>query len=89
MQNIKCHLDYHGLLYYVGTAPCGACVASESPFFDGLVWQVDRPALTACQYLNRAILRRRQTAIRRGKLACIARTAALVAIVAAVFYLSH
>ena len=89
MQNIKCHQDYHGELYYVGTAPCGARVASESPFFDGLVWQIDRPPLTACEYLNRAILRRRQTAERRAKIARIARTAALVAAVAAIVYLSH
>ena len=89
MQNIKCYHDYHGELYYTATAPCGARVASESPFFDELVWEIDRPPLTACQYLNRAILRRRQTAERRAKLARVARTAALVAIIAAVFYLSH
>ena len=89
MQNIKCHLDYHGELYYIGTAPCGARLASESPFFDQLVWEIDRPPLTACEYLNRAILRRRAAAARRGKLARIARTASLVAIVAAVFYLSY
>lgn len=89
MQNIKCHLDYHGELYYTATAPCGARLASESPFFDELVWEIDRPPLTACQYLNRAILRRRNAAARRAKLARIARSAALVAIVAAAVYLSH
>lgn len=89
MQNIKCHLDYRGALYYTATAPGGAHVASDSPFFDELVWEIDLPPLTACEYLNRAIFRRRAAAARRARIACIFRSAALVAIVAAVVYLSH